>query len=138
MTETSVKTYPNVAQSFGISGIVILAMMLFIPVYFVLKKMIGAEGAMFLYYILAIGIPLFLVHFIRRRKTGNSTFNFAINKRIIPFLVIATFALLFGIISPISSLIPLSESFKRRLLEFGSQWLGASPFYKALTWDHDS
>ena len=121
MTETTFKTYPNIAQSFGICGISIVGFLLFIPVYFLLKNVIGAEGARFFYYIFASGIPLLLAHFIRKRKTVSSTFNFAINKKIILFLVIATLALLFGIISPISSLIPMSESAKRRLLEFGSQ-----------------
>lgn len=86
MTEPTATNYPSVAQSFGITGIVILGMLLFSPLYLVLDKLIGSEASMLIYYLLAIGIPFWIVYSIRKRKTNNRSFNLTIeNKRIIPF-----------------------------------------------------
>lgn len=116
------KTYPDVAQSFGITGIVILGMLFFSPVNLVLNKLIGKEASMFIYYLLAIGLPFFIVYTIKKRKTGNNSFNLSIeNKMVIPFVIIGTAALLFGIISPIGNLIPMSEIIKKSFMDIGSQ-----------------
>jgi len=116
------KKYPNVAQSFGITGIVILGMLFLSPVNLVLNKLIGKEASMFIYYLLAIGLPFFIVCTIRKRKTSEDSFNLRIeNKVVIPFVVIGTVALLFGIISPIGNLIPMPESIKKAFMDFGSQ-----------------
>jgi membrane protease YdiL (CAAX protease family) len=57
-----------------------------------------------------------------KSKTGESSFYLNIeNKRIIPFVIVATIALLFGIISPIGNLIPMPESIKKAFMDFGSQ-----------------
>jgi len=122
MTESTVKNYPNIAQSFGITGIVILGMLLLSPVYVVLSKYMGKEASMLIYYLLAIGIPFFIVYYIRKNKTDENKFNLIIqNKRIIPFLIAGTIALLFGIISPIGTLIPMPESFKKVFIDSASQ-----------------
>jgi len=116
------KNYPNVAQSFGITGIVILGMLFLSPVNLVLNNLIGKEASMFIYYLLAIGLPFFIVYTIRKRKTGKDSFNLSIeNKVVIPFIIIGTVALLFGIISPIGNLIPMPESIKKAFMDFGSQ-----------------
>ena len=57
MTESEAKYYPNVAQSFRITGIVILGMLLLSPVKVILSKLIGEEASFFIYYLLATGIP---------------------------------------------------------------------------------
>lgn len=122
MTESKIKIYPNVAESFGITGIVILAMLLFSPVNLVLNKLIGNEASMLIYYLLAIGIPFWIVYSIKKSKTNYLSFNLTIeNKRIIPLIIIGTIALLFGIISPIGNLIPMPESIKKAFMDFGSQ-----------------
>lgn len=116
------KNYPNVAQSFGITGIVILGMLFLSPVNLLLNDLIGKEASMFIYYLLAIGLPFFIVYTIRKRKTGKDSFNLSIeNKVLIPFVVIGTVALLFGIISPIGNLIPMPESIKKAFMDFGGQ-----------------
>lgn len=116
------KNYPNVAQSFGIIGIVILGTLFLIPVNLILNKLIGKEASMFIYYLLANGLPFIIVYTIRKRKTGEDSFNLNIeNKLTIPFVVIGTVALLFGIISPIGNLIPMPESIKKAFMDFGSQ-----------------
>lgn len=119
---TRTTNYPNVAQSFGITGIVILGMLLLFPVNFLLRKVIGKEASDLIYYVLGIGIPFWIVYSIRKSRTNCQSFNFKMeNKRIIPFLIIATITLLFGVITPIGSLIPMPESIKKAFLDFGSQ-----------------
>lgn len=117
-----IKNYPNIAQSFGITGIVILGMLLFIPVNLVLNKLIGKDASMLIYYILAIGIPFWIVYLIRKKKTGDNSFNLTIeNKRIIPLVIVGTIALLFGIISPLGDLIPMSENIKKAFMDLADQ-----------------
>lgn len=121
MTESTTKNYPNVAQSFGITGIVILGMLLLSPVL-ILEKLIGKEASILIYYLLAIGVPFLIVYSIRKNKTNYRSFNLTIeNKRIIPLVIVGTIALLFGIISPIGNLIPMPESVKKAFMDFGSQ-----------------
>lgn len=121
MIESSTKSttsYPNVAQSFGIVGIVILGMILLSPVNFFLSKVIGKEASMLIYYLLSIVFPFWIVYSIRKSKTNFGSFNYAIeNKRIIPFIIIGTIALFLGVISPIVSLIPMPDVIKRILLD---------------------
>jgi hypothetical protein len=122
MTEPTTTSYPNVVQSFGITGIVVLGMLLLSPVNLVLNKLIGKEASMLIYYLLAIGIPFWIVYSIRKSKTNYNSFNLTIeNARIIPLVIVGTIALLFGIISPIGNLIPMPESIKKALMDFGSQ-----------------
>lgn len=122
MTEPLTKTYPNIAQSFGITGIVILGILSLSPLVLVLNKLIGRDASMLVYYLLAIGIPFCIVYLIRKKKTYANSFNLTIkNKRIIPFLIVGTIALLFGIIAPIGNSIPMPESFRAAFMEFGSQ-----------------
>ncbi len=122
MSEPKTTNYPNVAQSLGITGIVIAGMLLLSPVLLVSDQGIGKEAAALIYYLLAIGIPFGIVYSIRKSKTNCHSFNLTIvNKRIIPWVIIGTVALLFGIVSPIGNLIPMSESIKEAFMDFGSQ-----------------
>ncbi|RIJ48164.1 CPBP family intramembrane metalloprotease [Maribellus luteus] len=122
MTKSTAAHYPNIAQSFGITGIVVLATLVFSPVLLLLNELIGEEASMLVYYILALGLSFWLVSSIRKSKTSRCSFNLGIeNKRTIPWVVIGTIALLFGVISPISSLIPMPESLEKAFMDFGSQ-----------------
>lgn len=121
MTETATKSYPNVAQSFGISGIVILAMLLLSPVHFMTRQVIGKEGSMLIYYLLAMGVSFFIIHLIRKRKTGSSAFFFRVNPGIIPFISLGTLGLLFGIITPLGLLLPMPDSIKKMFMELIQQ-----------------
>lgn len=77
---------------------------------------------MLIYYLLAIGIPFWIVNSVKKIKTSNNSFNLIIeNKRIIPFLIVGTIALLFGIITPIISLIPMPQILKEAFMAMGSQ-----------------
>jgi len=121
-TSLETKNYPNVGQSFGIVGIMIVVALLMSPLNIILGKFIDKEAATLIYYLLAVGIPFWIVYSIRKRKTNTTAFNFKIeNKLVIPFVIIASVALLFGVISPISDLIPMPEFFKKALVELASQ-----------------
>lgn len=122
MTEPTVKNYPTVSQSFGITGIVILGMLLLSPVKFLLTKFLDKEISTLVYYLVGIGIPLLIVYLIRKRKNDDHSFNLQIkNNRIIPFAMIGALALFIGVISPIGNLIPMSETFRKTLLDTGAR-----------------
>jgi len=119
MSESEVKNYPNIGQSFDILGIVILGIFLFFIIEnFIFDKFMGKEVSVFFHYTLSIGISFWIIYSIRKRKNGNATFNFEIeNKRMIPVVIIAAITLFFGIISPIYSLIPVPELFKKAIAD---------------------
>jgi len=121
MTTFENRNYPNIVQSFGILGIIILATLL-ASTLFLLNKFIDVEALQLIYYLLTFGTSFWIVYSIRKRKTGVSIFNLKIeNKRIIPFIIVVAIALLFGIISPISDFIPMPEFLKNAFLNTAKQ-----------------
>ena len=122
MTDLETNYYPNVGQSFEIAGIILVMMLLTNPLNFIFSKFINKEVMTLICYLFSIGIPFWIVYLIRKIKTNTKAFNFAIENRwIIPFVIIASSALLFGVIEPICSLIPIPEFFKKMLIEQANQ-----------------
>lgn len=116
------KNYPNIAQSFGISGMLILGLVLFSPVAIMLRKLIGYDASFLIYYLLAVGTTFWIICEIKKKKTGIISFNISIeNKRVIPFVILGAIFLYCGIVSPITALIPMSESHKEAFLNNGGQ-----------------
>lgn len=114
--------YPNIAQSWGIVGILILSMLLFIPVNMVLNDLLGPEVSFLIYYLLTMAVPLLFVHNFRRKITGNSNYNFELASfKIMGLLAISVIAIQTGIISPIVNSVPMPEFMKEVFLEFTSQ-----------------
>lgn len=112
-----VNSFPNIIQSIVITGAIILWVFTVGPVKQWLNSLISKEAAMLLGYLLAYGVPFLFVHSFKKNETGRSSFNLNLeNKRIIPFLIIGSIVLLFGISSPIGGLIPMSENFKESYL----------------------
>jgi membrane protease YdiL (CAAX protease family) len=107
--------YPSIRQSMGIVGIVIILAVACTPILS-LGKWIGTEPATFVYYGSAFGLAFYIVHSIRRRKQGSSTYNFRLGSwpRVVP-LGLGTIALLFGVVSPIGNLIPVPEALKEAM-----------------------
>jgi membrane protease YdiL (CAAX protease family) len=109
-------TYPSIWQSFGILLIFLLCTAAAAPILLIIGQL-DAGLAMLLFYVTATGLAFALVHAIRKRRVGSSIYNFRIDswKLVLP-LVIASVALLFGVIGPLISLIPMpkevGESFK--------------------------
>jgi len=116
------KNYPNIAQSFGISGMLILGLLIYSPVAILLRKLIGYEASFLIYYLLAVGTTFWIICEIKKKKTGNISFNISIgNKRVIPFIIIGAIFLYCGIVSPITAIIPMSEGHKETFLNNAGQ-----------------
>jgi membrane protease YdiL (CAAX protease family) len=114
-------SYPNTAHSVAIAGMVILASLVFSPFIF-LQGVIGAEASILVYYLPTMGVPLWIAHAIRKKKTGATGFDLTLrNRRIVPFVMLASVTLLFGVAEPISSLIPISDFFRQALLDMAGQ-----------------
>ncbi|MFD1628843.1 CPBP family intramembrane glutamic endopeptidase [Pseudopedobacter beijingensis] len=126
MTESTIKNYLNVAQSIGITGILILGLLLLYPVNLILNKFLSKEVSILLCYLFAYGISLLVIYSIRKSKTRDYSFNLIIaNKRILSFIITGTIALLLGIIFPIVkllvNLIPMPEIVQKTFMSFGNQ-----------------
>jgi len=107
------KTYPSVAQSWGITGIVIACMLLFSPLNAVLNNVVGKSYSLLIYYVLTMSVAFIMAHFIRRNEINKSTYTFKTDRpQYIPLIIVVALALLIGVVSPLSSLIPMPELFK--------------------------
>jgi len=120
MEDLSLKAYPDVKQSFGVLGMyflfTLLATLIIIPV----NGLIDKELQFFLIYLLINGATLAWAFFYRARKSGSRSFSFETKDyRLIVPVVIATIALLIGVVSPILSVIPMSDFLKKVLQEMG-------------------
>ena len=114
--------YPNITQSIGITGMVILGTLVVSPLKTMLEKFTNKEVSMLVGYILSCGIVFMIINSIRQRKKNVSSFNLSIeNKQIIPFIIISSVALLVGFSGPISVLIPIPESIQKSLLQLTGQ-----------------
>ena len=121
-----VNSFPNIIQSIIITGTVIWGMLTVLPMKQWLNNFISKEASMLIGYLLAFGVPFLSFHSFKKNKIGSSSFNLNIeNKRIIPYLIIGSIVLLFGIISPIGGLIPMPEYIKESLI----QLVGRKGFY---------
>jgi membrane protease YdiL (CAAX protease family) len=130
MKDLENKNYPNVGQSFGIAGIMILATILISPLVLIANRFIDKDLSFFIIYLIAVGATFLIVYSIRKRKTDSTTFDFKIeNKRIIPFVIISIAALNFGLISPIIDLIPMPESWQKAFADL----VGRGSFFSFLS-----
>ena len=122
MIENKKIYYPSIGQSWGIVGIVILAMLLFSPVNMILNKVLGEEISFLVYYLLAMGVPFGIAHLIRNKRTGINTYNFSLSSfKIMAFVSISIIAIQTGIISPIVNSLPMPEFMQKIFLEFANQ-----------------
>ncbi|MDD3331396.1 MAG: type II CAAX endopeptidase family protein [Bacteroidales bacterium] len=116
------KSYLSVGLAIGMAGITILAALIFLPLTFVLPKYIGDELFQLIYYILVTGTSFFIVYLIRKKKTNEKSFAVSFpHIYIIPFLIMGSLALLFGIIFPLTELIPVPEFLKASFESMGKQ-----------------
>lgn len=107
-----VRTYPTIAQSFGLSGILIALMLVISPVTLLLNPILGKALSMLVYYLITTGSAFWIANSIRRNVTGEASFVLVLDARIVPLIIVATVAIIFGVISPLSTLIPMPEAFK--------------------------
>lgn len=127
MKPISKPAYPNLKQSFGIVGIIILLMIGLSPIIF-MKDFIGKDAANFLYYVTTMGLSFWVIHKKRFNKIGVSKFQFArFSPKVFILLVVAVVALQVGVSSPIINLIPMPDFVKEMFRELSGQ-KGLFPF----------
>ncbi|MCU4156297.1 CPBP family intramembrane metalloprotease [Carboxylicivirga sp. A043] len=115
------KIYPSLAQSWGITGITILCMILFTPINMILIPVMGKEYAMLTYYILTMGVAFFIAHLIRKNETQLKHYPLNINRpELLPLIIFGALGLVFGIVNPIGNLIPMPDLFKEMFKELAS------------------
>lgn len=122
MNEQSSQQYPSISQSFGIMGIVILGIILFSPITFLLEDTLGKEVTFFIYYVFSVGVPFWVIHRIREKKTGIDTYTFLTENFLTILLILgAMLGLQIGVTLPIASSIPMPEAIYELFKEFGGQ-----------------
>jgi hypothetical protein len=120
--ENQITHFPNIAQSIWITALNVLMVLLTIKITSGLDEVVGKEASLLICELLIVGIPLGVAYFIRKKLTNNNSLNLKIEKiRILPFIIIGSVVLLFGIADPIGNIIPMPESFKKSIMDFGSQ-----------------
>ncbi|MDX9846432.1 MAG: type II CAAX endopeptidase family protein [Tenuifilaceae bacterium] len=104
--------YPSIGQAVVLSLIVVAFMLILSPVVF-LKEFVGQEMATFIYYLLSMGLPFWILYSMRKSNTGERSFNFKIVfKTTIPLILLATLGIQYSLTLPISTLIPMSDSMR--------------------------
>lgn len=104
--------YPSIEQAIVLSLIVVAFMLILSPVVF-LKEFVGQELATFIYYLLSMGLPFWILYSMRKSNTGERSFNFKIEfKTTIPLILLATLGIQYSLTLPISTLIPMSDSMR--------------------------
>ncbi|MDN5204181.1 type II CAAX endopeptidase family protein [Fulvivirgaceae bacterium BMA10] len=122
MKQINSTIYPSIAQSFGITGIAVLSIIIMGIISPFLNTFFGVEGGQLVFTILAMGIPLWIVSVIKKKQTGSATFDLSVkNIGVLPYLIIMSAALLIGIIMPIGSLIPIPEVLKESFATLAGQ-----------------
>ncbi len=104
--------YPSIGQAVVLSLIVVAFMLFLSPIVF-LKEFVGQEMATFIYYLLSMGLPFWILYSMRKSNTGERSFNFSITyKSTIPLILLATLGIQYSITLPISTQIPMSDAIR--------------------------
>jgi membrane protease YdiL (CAAX protease family) len=108
------RSYPNIAQSWGIVGIAIVAQIIFTPVFLALTGVLNQEVAMLVLYVLSMGAAFAFAHYIRKKETTLS--HYPIRKaslKVFILVVLLTIAVGVGFADPLANLIPMPDFFKQ-------------------------
>jgi uncharacterized protein len=110
-----VNSYPSIKQSLGIFGIALAIMIITLPIYFLIPDQ---EAGFLCHYVISMGGSIYLVVFIRNKRHRTTSFDLRVNNlKIVPWILIATAGLVYGLISPIVSLIPMTDFFRQVFVE---------------------
>ena len=126
--ETVTQSYPSIAQSWVILGIMIGTALFLVPALVFGALLFGLDfsgmsfGAQILITtLMGTGIPCWIVYRIRKKKTNIGSFDFTIeNPRIIPLIVLVAIPLNLGIAGPLVELVqlgPMPEYFREMMRE---------------------
>jgi uncharacterized protein len=122
MSKKKVNYYPNFWQSMGIVGIAILLTLLFSPLNIELNDVMGKEISFLVYYSLSFGGTFGIVHWIRKKKTGNRTYDFSLSSfKLMTLVSVSIVAIHLGIMYPIVNSLHIPEFMREIILEFASQ-----------------
>jgi hypothetical protein len=114
--------YPNINQSWGIVGIVILTMIIFSPIQIFLQGVLGNELSFLIYYLFSMGGAFLFIHFRRKKISRIASYNFTDSSyKVIGLVIVATVAIPFGVTLPIVNLLPMPEFIQKLFLEFGER-----------------
>ena len=123
--ETVTQSYPSIAQSWVILGIMIGTALFLVPALVFGALLFGLDfsgmsfGAQILITtLMGTGIPCWIVYRIRKKKTNIGSFDFTIeNPRIIPLIVLVAIPLNLGIAGPLVELVPMNDFFRDMIRE---------------------
>lgn len=119
MTEPNVTSYyPNLRQSWGIVGMGLLFVLLFIPLQILLDNLAGQDMSFFVSYVCPMGAAFWYAH--SKRIVPRYTVD-KISFKAVILVAVAAVAIQFGIISPLVSLIPMPEFIQDMILELTRQ-----------------
>jgi uncharacterized protein len=122
MIEKKEMYYPTARQSWGIVGLAICSMLIFLPVNIILNNILGKDFSFLVYYLLALGVPFAFAHTKRNRRTGIGNYDFSLGSfRIIILIGVSTIAIQMGIISPVMGLLPMPDFMQKIFLEMANQ-----------------
>jgi hypothetical protein len=74
-------------------------MLVISPVTLLLNPILGKALSMLVYYLITTGSAFWIANSIRRNVTGEASFVLVMDARIVPLIIIATVALIFGVIA---------------------------------------
>jgi len=119
MRDTTTKSYPTIAQGFGIVGLFILLSISQSPFYMLLSNVVDKELSMLVFYVIVTATILWIACVYKKVIEGkSSSFNLHLsNWQILPFIIIGELMISIGISQPISDLIPMPELLKKFFLE---------------------
>jgi membrane protease YdiL (CAAX protease family) len=120
MKEDKTQVYPNISQSFGIVGIIILSMLVFIPVIIIGDKYIGEDIAFLIYSILTMGVPFLIVKHKKEKKNklDNKSFDLTFGSyKIVGLIIMTLIAIQIGFIIPIVFSLPTPEFIEKIFME---------------------
>lgn len=117
-----IKSYPSVAQSWGIIGIVFVAMLFFAPINYYLNDIIGESKSFLVYYVLAMLIPFSIAHKLKEKEEGLVYYQFLPKDfLVVIILIIATIAMQWGITGPLANLIPMPDFVRQMFMELAEK-----------------
>ena len=123
MEESKINHYPNLVQSMGITGIVIMSIILFAPINIIFNNLIEVEFLIFFYYFLSLGTSFLIIFFIRKRENKiDNKFKFSIDEKTVIIVVSVVVVVLIHIISSgIGGLIPMPEMIEKMFVSLGEK-----------------
>ena len=131
MSSQKAQAYPSILQSWGVFGVTLLCILLWMPLFVVLQKYLDNDWVFLIYYSLSMGSAFATVHFMRRKRTGKRRYHFAPGRSLEIFLIImATVFLLLGFTIPLTELLPVSDFINEAMmsLEGDRLWLNLLTF----------